>query len=247
MDMAADVPFIATTVVDAQLIKYAANAFLAMRVSFINEVAAICERVGGDVRTVAAGLGYDPRIGSSYLQAGIGFGGPCLEKDLMALIQFADKAGYEPGFLREVLARNDRQVQSIVDRTAAFLGNDLGGKRIAVLGLAFKPDTNDVRTSLSVRIIRSFTELGASVVAHDPVAIEDAEALGLDVEFDHDALSAAQGAAALLVLTDWPEYQDLDWGRVAEAMAGKDVVDGRNCLDAALLADAGLVHHGIGR
>ena len=172
-----DTPLIETDIASAQMIKYASNAFLATRISFINEIASICEKVGADVKEVAKGMGYDPRIGHEYLEAGIGFGGPCLEKDLKALIKIAEASGYEPGLLRAVLEKNEHQVRQVIAKLKELVGYLLYRKVIAVFGLAFKPGTNDVRTSLSLRVIDLLLREGAIVRAHDPLAIPEAKAI----------------------------------------------------------------------
>jgi UDPglucose 6-dehydrogenase len=247
LDMARDVPLLETTVQDAQIIKYASNAFLATRISFINEVAAVCDHLGGDISRVVEGIGYDPRIGHRYLQAGIGFGGPCLEKDLQALIYFAAEHGYKASFLESALARNEEQLNVIVQRARELVGGELRGKKIAVLGLAFKGGTNDVRTSLSLRIIHLLMNFGAVVSAHDPVAMDEARKLAPDIEYADDLYASAEGADLVLVLTDWPEYGELDWPRLAKASRGKSVFDGRNVVDQSACEAAGMTYVAIGR
>ena len=247
VEMAHGVPYLETTAVTAQMIKYAANAFLATRVSFINEVAGICEQVGADIADVVQGIGYDKRIGWDYFQAGIGFGGPCLEKDLRALIHFAGQQGYQPSFMRAVIDRNDFQVQHMVARAAEVLGSQIAGKTIAILGLAFKPGTNDVRTSLSLRIVQQLRDLGADIAAHDPIAIEEARALMPQVRYCADVYDAADGADLVMVLTDWPEYAGLDFERLGARMRQRKLLDGRNQLDGAEVAGHGFVYRGVGR
>jgi UDPglucose 6-dehydrogenase len=245
--MARDVPLLETSVEDAQIIKYASNAFLAMRVSFINEVAAVCDQAGADVANVALGLGYDERIGQRYLEPGIGFGGPCLEKDLRALIYFASERGYRANFLESVLSRNEEQMNHVVQRAREMAGGRLEGKRIAILGLAFKSGTNDVRTSLALRIIHLLANFGATVVAHDPVAIEEAREIAPEIEYGKDPYETTAGADLVMVLTDWSEYHDLDWDRIGRGMRGKSVFDGRNVVDRKACEAAGLRYEAIGR
>jgi UDPglucose 6-dehydrogenase len=247
LDVARNVPLLETSVQDAQIIKYASNAYLATRISFINEVAAICDHLDGDISRVVEGIGYDPRIGHRYLQAGIGFGGPCLEKDLQALIYFAAEHGYKANFLESALARNEEQLNVIVQRARELVGGELRGKKIAVLGLAFKGGTNDVRTSLSLRIIHLLMNFGAVVSAHDPVAMEEARRLAPEIEYADDPYSSAEGADLVLVLTDWPEYGELDWPRLAKASRGKSVFDGRNVVDRSACEAAGMAYVAIGR
>lgn len=246
-DISRSVPLVETSAESAQIIKYAANAFLATRVSFVNEIAGICERLGADVTDVVEGLSMDPRIGRGYLSPGIGFGGPCLEKDLQALSYSAAIHGYQANFLEATLRRNDDQINHVVNRAIALCGGSVSGKRVAVLGLAFKPGTNDVRTSLSVRIIDRLQNLGASVVMHDPVAMEEAQALLPGVEAVPTPYAAADNADLVMLLTDWPEYLALDWSRMSANLRSKVVFDGRNALDAKACIAAGLQYDSVGR
>jgi UDPglucose 6-dehydrogenase len=247
LDIARDMPQIETTAESAQIIKYAANAFLATRVSFINEITGICEQLGADITDVAEGLRMAPRIGSGYLSPGIGFGGPCLEKDLQALSYSAAIHGYQANFLDSTLRRNDEQVNYIVNRAIELCGGSVSGKRIAALGLAFKPGTNDVRTSLSVRIIDRLLNLGASVAMHDPVANEEAQILLPGADAMPDPYAAAHGADIVMLLTDWPEYLTLDWPLLASKRRSKVLFDGRNAIDPGVCIAAGISNHGVGR
>lgn len=240
------VPYVETGIEEAQIIKYASNAYLAARVSFVNEIASICEHLGADIRDVTHGLGMDPRIGKAYLAPGIGFGGPCLEKDLKALTFSAAIHGYRASFLEAALQRNDEQINHVVNGVLAMCSGGVSGKRIAALGLAFKAGTNDVRTSLSLRIIDRLLNLGAEVAIHDPVAMREASGLLPLARPAIDAYDAAAGADLLLLLTDWPEYKALDWPRIAGLLKSKQVFDGRNALDAGAVAAAGLGYRGIG-
>jgi UDPglucose 6-dehydrogenase len=244
--MGRNVAYIETGIEEAQIIKYASNAFLATRISFVNEVASICEHLGADVLEVTKGLGMDPRIGRHYLSPGIGFGGPCLEKDLKALTFSAAIRGYRASFLDAALQRNDEQINHVVNQVLALCSGSVSGKRIAALGLAFKAGTNDVRTSLSVRIIDRLLNLGADVVMHDPVANREASELLPGARTAETPYEAADGADILLLLTDWPEYKRLDWLRIAASLGGKVVFDGRNALDPTLCTKAGLRYKGIG-
>jgi UDPglucose 6-dehydrogenase len=245
--MAHGVPYVETTIADAQMIKYASNAYLATRISFINEVASICESVGADISTVAGAMGLDPRIGSTYLSPGIGFGGPCLEKDLDALIGFARDHQYEPGYLTAVRARNDQQVGSVLSRAREMLGGSVAGKKISVLGLAFKAGTNDVRTSLSLRIVRSLTDAGALVTGHDPVAIEEAKLILQGVDYSADLYESLEGSDLAMILTGWPEYRLLDPEKLKATMGVARVLDGQNLLDPDVIRRAGIEYRGIGR
>lgn len=241
-----DLPVIRTSVPSAQLIKYASNAFLATRVSFINEIASLCERVGADINEVTQGMGPDPRIGYSYLRAGLGFGGPCLEKDLMALINIAESNSYEPSLLRSVLERNDRQVDEVMGKVKAQTGYLLYQRIITVYGLAFKAGTSDVRNSLSLKVIDRLQREGATVRAHDPVAIEEARLVTTDVELFDDPYAAADNADAALILTAWPEYLDLDFDRIRANMAQPRIVDACNLLSANPALSEGFAYAGVG-
>lgn len=242
-----NVPLIETSISNAQMIKYASNAFLATRISFINEVAGICERVGADITQVVKGMGYDPRIGRDYLSAGAGFGGPCLEKDLQALVYFSRQHQYEPEFLDAVLKKNYHQTIHVVSRLKELVGPDISDKRVAVFGLAFKAGTNDVRTSLSVRIIERLLQERSQVAAHDPVAIPEGRELLPRVLLSEDPYKVVQGADALLILTDWPQYRTLDYAKIASRMRTRNIVDPRNLLDPKTLDDLGFHYRGIGR
>lgn len=244
---ASGVPLIETSIPEAQMIKYAANAYLATRVTFINEVANICERVGANVETVVHGLGIDPRIGTDYFSPGIGFGGPCLEKDLKSLVGFSNRYGHASSMFQTILELNERQVDSIVEKTRTAVGGKLQGADIAVLGLAFKAQTNDVRSSLSLRIIEKLLDTGAVVRAHDPVAIPEARELLPSVEFFDDPYDTAEQAVVALVLTEWPEYGDLDLDKLGSKMSQRQIVDGRNVIDPARAIAANFTYVSVGR
>ena len=241
-----DLPVIRTSVPSAQLIKYASNAFLATRVSFINEIASLCERVGADINEVAEGMGPDPRIGHAYLRAGLGFGGPCLEKDLMALITIAEANSYEPYLLRSVLERNERQVDEVIAKVKAQTGYLMYQRIITVYGLAFKPGTSDVRNSLSLKVIDRLQREGATVRAHDPVALSEAELVMTDVQLFDDPYAAAENADAALILTAWPEYLELDFARIRSNMAQPRIVDACNLLSERPALAEGFAYSGIG-
>lgn len=240
------VPVVETDVASAQMIKYAANAFLAMRISFINEVAGICERVGADVREVARGLGYDPRIGLAYLEAGLGFGGPCLEKDLQALLRLAEETKYEPRLLRAVLERNDQQIRELVGKVKELVGYLLYKRIVAVFGLAFKGGTNDVRNSVALRLIDSLEREGAIVHSYDPMAISDAAAARPQGVYMHDSYEAVEGADVLIIATDWPEFRQLNYEAIKARMAQPCIVDGRNLLDGGHMRALGFRYLGVG-
>lgn len=231
----------------AELTKYAANAFLAVKISFINEVADLCEAVDADVQDVARGIGLDNRIGPKFLHAGPGYGGSCFPKDTLALLQTADSAGVDQRIVRTTVQVNDDRKASMADRVEQALGGDVSGKRIGVLGLAFKPNTDDMREAPSIPLINTLVERGADVSAFDPVAREQAEQLFTGIEFARDAYAAANGADALVIVTEWDEFRALDLDKVAASMRGKVLIDLRNVYDREEAEEAGLDHHGIGR
>ncbi len=221
-----DAPKLKTTIKNAQIIKYASNAFLAARVSFINEIAAVCEALGGDVWDVAEGVGLDPRIGRQYLRPGPGYGGPCLPKDLMALIRMSEEYGHFPHFLEAVHLRNEAQKRRIVWKVKEALGGVFTGKTVGVLGLTFKPNTDDVRNSVSIPILNRIRKQGAKVKAYDPMGSESArKVFGMGVEIYGDPYTALEGADAVLILTGWKEFADLDWERIRERVRKAYIVD----------------------
>ena len=230
----------------AELIKYAANAFLATKISFINDIARLCERLGADVTVVAKGIGADERIGPRFLHAGIGFGGSCFPKDVGALTRMAEGAGLHPGLLRAVLEINRESQRRFVARADELLGG-LDGREICVWGLAFKEDTDDLRESPSVAVAEMLLERGACVRAHDPAALANAARRLPGIALYGDPYEAAAGAEAVMLCTPWPQYTGIDFTRLAEVMAGDLVLDGRNLLDHAAVEAAGLRYEGIGR
>ena len=235
-----------TDVASAEMIKLASNAFLATKISFINEIANVCEEVGADVGEVARGMGADTRIGSSFLRAGIGYGGSCFPKDVSALKMLAGNTGYHFQLLTSVIEVNELQKRRVVGKLEKHLGS-LIGKRIALLGLAFKPDTDDMREASSLVLSARLQGEGAEVVAYDPVAIERASEMLTTVEMADSAMAALEGADAAVLVTEWKEFRDLDWAAAAETMARPLIVDGRNYLDPDALAAAGFEYEGIGR
>jgi UDPglucose 6-dehydrogenase len=235
-----------TDVASAEMIKLASNAFLATKISFINEIANVCEEVGADVGEVARGMGSDTRIGSSFLRAGIGYGGSCFPKDVSALKMLAGNTGYHFQLLTSVIEVNELQKRRVVGKLEKHLGS-LIGKRIALLGLAFKPDTDDMREASSLVLSARLQGEGAEVVAYDPVATPRASEMLTSVEMADSAMAALAGADAAVLVTEWGEFRDLDWAAAAEAMARPLVVDGRNYLDPEALASAGFEYEGIGR
>jgi UDPglucose 6-dehydrogenase len=242
-------PFIVTDVHTAEMIKYTANAFLAAKISFANEIAAICERVGADVKTVMAGAGADKRIGTAFLGAGLGFGGSCLPKDVSALRRIAQDAAIEPVLLDAILEINARQIERVVSLIAYRLGG-ISRKRIGLLGMAFKAGTDDVRESPAIALAEALLAGGARLCVHDPAAMDRArERLGERVSWApaDDPSAVAAEADALVLATAWDDYQRLDFTRFAALMRRRVVVDTRNVLDGAALARAGFNYTGIGR
>ncbi|WJE45257.1 UDP-glucose/GDP-mannose dehydrogenase family protein [Peribacillus frigoritolerans] len=226
-----NVPFILTSIRSAEMIKYASNAFLATKISFINEVANLCGVVGADVKDVAKGMGKDKRIGEAFLQPGIGYGGSCFPKDVKALLHTANLNGVHFSLLKETVAINDFQQELLVTKAINRLG-DLKGKKVAMLGLAFKPETDDMREAPSIKIARSLTKLGAEVVAYDPVAIDNAKnILGDTIRFASTVREAAVNADAVFIVTEWKEFRLLDLKTLMTTMRRPIVFDGRNCLE----------------
>ncbi|QNP44767.1 UDP-glucose/GDP-mannose dehydrogenase family protein [Sphingomonas sediminicola] len=231
----------------SELIKYAANAFLAMKISFINEMANLCEAVDADVHDVARGIGLDNRIGPKFLHPGPGYGGSCFPKDTLALLQTAADAGVEQRIVKTVVEVNDDRKASMADRVAKALGGSAKGKRIAILGLAFKQNTDDMRDAPSIPLVTKLLEMGASISAYDPVAAGNARKLLPGAEFAKDAYGAAKDADALVVVTEWDEFRGLDLDRFAKSMRGKLIVDLRNVYNRADAEEAGLSYIGLGR
>jgi UDPglucose 6-dehydrogenase len=235
-----------TDVASAEMIKLASNAFLATKISFINEIANVCEEVGADVGEVARGMGLDQRIGPAFLRAGVGYGGSCFPKDVSALKMLAGNTGYHFQLLTAVIEVNELQKRRVVGKLEKHLGSLLG-KRVALLGLAFKADTDDMREASSLVLAARLQGEGAEVVAYDPVAAERAAELLDSVEMAASALNALDGADAAVLVTEWPEFAELDWAEAASKMARPLLVDGRNYLDSAKLREAGFEYEGIGR
>jgi len=231
----------------AELTKYAANAFLAVKISFINEIADLCEAVDADVQDVARGIGLDNRIGPKFLHAGPGYGGSCFPKDTLALLQTAEAAGVDQRIVGTTVAVNDDRKANMVERVARALGGELRGKRVGILGLAFKPNTDDMREAPSIPIVNGLLGRGAKVAAFDPVAREQAEKVLSGIEFADDAYAAANGSDALVIVTEWDEFRALDLERIAASLRGKVLVDLRNVYDRSEAEAAGLTYYGVGR
>ncbi|HEY7831757.1 MAG TPA: UDP-glucose/GDP-mannose dehydrogenase family protein [Solirubrobacteraceae bacterium] len=239
-------PLVRTDIASAEMVKLASNAFLATKISFINEIANVCEGTGADVVEVARGMGLDERIGSKFLQAGIGFGGSCFPKDVDALKQLAGNSGYHFQLLTAVIEVNELQKRRVISKLHKHLGG-LVGKRITLLGLAFKPNTDDMREASSLVLSARLNADGAIVSAYDPVAEAQARQLVSGLRFADSAMDAIGEADAVVLVTEWPEFMELNWDKVAQAMSGKLVIDGRNALDSGAVRAAGLVYEGVGR
>jgi UDPglucose 6-dehydrogenase len=240
-------PIVRTDVASAEMIKLASNAFLATKISFINEIANVSEELGADVSEVARGMGLDDRIGSKFLKAGLGFGGSCFPKDVSALKQLAGNSGYAFQLLNSVIEVNELQKRRAVRKLQKHLGS-LVGKEVALLGVSFKPDTDDVREATSIVLAARLQGEGAHVRVYDPVALDNAEDLLGGARICDSALDALDGADAAVLVTEWPEFAELDWaGEVCERMAQPVIVDGRNFLDREALRAAGFTYEGIGR
>jgi UDPglucose 6-dehydrogenase len=236
-----------TDVASAEMIKLASNAFLATKISFINEIANVSEELGADVREVSRGMGLDDRIGPKFLQAGVGFGGSCFPKDVQALKQLAGNTGYHFQLLTAVVEVNELQKRRTISKLQKHLGS-LAGKEVALLGVAFKPDTDDVREATSLVLAGRLAGEGAHVRAFDPVAGAKAEDMLAGARIAESALEAVDGADAVVLVTEWPEFRELDWtGEVKRRMRVPLVVDGRNFLDREQLVEAGFTYEGIGR
>jgi UDPglucose 6-dehydrogenase len=242
-------PLIVTDATTSETIKYASNAFLATKLSFVNALAGLCEEVGADARDVLLGLGYDKRIGFEFLRPGPGWGGSCLPKDTRALLHIAGQAGYDFSLLAGAIASNDEQLDRVVTKVETACGGSVKGKPVAVWGLTFKANTDDRRDSPSLQICRRLTELGATVQAFDPTV--DATAEPADdlrgLELGGDPYDAAAGAQAVVVLTEWDEFRWVDFARVLSVMAAPNIVDARNLLDPAAVRRMGFTYTGIGR
>lgn len=239
-------PIVITDLRTAEMIKYASNAFLATKISFINEIANVCESLGADVKEVAAGMGFDPRIGSQFLGAGLGYGGSCFPKDVKALAFMAEEMGHEPKILESVMATNDSRRQMAIQRITQMLGG-LEGKTIGLMGLAFKPNTDDMRDAPSIDIAEALLAAGASVKGYDPVAMEAAAPLLPDVQMVDDAYALAEGCDALMVVTEWNEFIQLDLEQVRDLMKTPVMFDGRNVYEPGKMADLGFDYAGVGR
>jgi len=242
-----EIPFVVTNVESSELIKYASNGFLATKISFINEIAVLCELIGGDVQDVARGIGLDSRIGPKFLQAGPGFGGSCFPKDTSAVADIAKRYGYDFEIIEAVMRVNDAIKQRMVEKVVKALGGNVKGKSIALLGLAFKPETDDMRDSPTIPLINGLQEKGATVRAYDPQAMENAGKMFKNVTFCKDAYETANGADALVIATEWNEFRALNLQRVRGAMKQPVIIDLRNVYDPQRMKSEGFHYVSVGR
>ncbi|GAB6099390.1 UDP-glucose 6-dehydrogenase TuaD [Halanaerocella petrolearia] len=242
-----DAPILHTDRYSAEMIKYAANAFLATKISFINEIANICERTGGDVAEVAKGIGLDHRISDKFLRAGVGFGGACFPKDTKAIVKTAEEHGYDFKVVNSVVETNKLQKQTLVNKLKRELP-ELDGKTVSVLGLAFKPNTDDMREAPSRTVVKQLLEAGAEVKAYDPIAMEEAEGIfGADIQYCEEVYDAIEDTDALILVTEWDEFQDLDLDQVEELLNNSIFIDGRNCYDVDEMKERGFAYYSVGR
>lgn len=239
-------PIVITDLRTAEMIKYASNAFLATKISFINEIANICEALGADVKEVAAGMGYDKRIGPYFLDAGLGYGGSCFPKDVKALSYMAAEKGRHPQLLHAVMEINDDRRPMVVDRLREML-HDLNGKTVGLLGLSFKPNTDDMRDAPSITVAEALQAEGATVRAYDPVAMDVAQPLLPEVKMCADPYSMAEGCDGLMVITEWNEFKQLDLEKISGVMRQPVIFDGRNIYNTKVMAKYGFTYRGVGR
>jgi UDPglucose 6-dehydrogenase len=241
-----ETPFVVTSVVSAEMIKYASNAFLATKVSFINEIASLCEAVGADVHEVARGMGLDNRIGKKFLHPGPGFGGSCFPKDTRAVLKMAEDSGVPARIIQAVIEVNEMQIGRMVEKITRAVGG-LRGKTIACLGLSFKPNTGDLRESPALRIIRELIAAGARIRAYDPAAMQEAHEVLPEIACADDAYDAARGCDALVIATEWNQFRSLDWDRMKKVLKSPTVVDLRNVYEPDQMKSLGFAYTGVGR
>lgn len=239
-------PIQLTDAKSSELIKYASNAYLATKLTFVNEIAEVCEQLGADIGEVMLGMGLDKRIGTSYLSPGPGWGGSCFPKDTEALVHIAASVDVEFDFLRNVIALNHRHIERVAAKVKKFVGGDLAGRRVGAWGLTFKAGTDDLRDSPALAVLRLLVEEGALVTAYDPTVTEHSDALP-EIVVSESAIAAATGCDALVLLTEWPEFLEVPLAEVAAAMASPNIVDARNALDPERLDAHGFAHVGVGR
>jgi len=245
----AESPIIFTSIKSAEIIKYAANSFLATKISFINEISNLCELAGGDITEIAKGIGMDKRIGSRFLHSGIGYGGSCFPKDVSAIIQTARDYGLEMKILNAVQTVNEKQKEKIFEILRRHFKNDLEDKKITVLGLAFKPKTDDMRDAASIKIIKMLQAEGAKIKAFDPVATENAKKIfsKVNIEYMSNPYEAIKDTQAILIVTEWDEFRNIDLKKVKKLMKGNTIIDGRNIFDKTELKELGFQYYSIGR
>jgi UDPglucose 6-dehydrogenase len=242
-----ETPIVFTSIRTAELIKYASNAFLAVKISFINELADLCEELGANVSEVAKGLGLDKRIGPKFLHAGVGYGGSCLPKDVSAILHTADKAGSALSVIEAASNVNDSRIAKLMEKLQSEI-KDLSGTKLAVLGLSFKPNTDDLRHAPALRLIDGLLEKNVTIKAYDPIAMDNAkEVYGDRIEFHDDAYSAMDGADALIIMTEWNEFRQLDLERIKEMLGNPVVIDCRNIYKPAVMKELGFRYHSFGR
>lgn len=241
-------PVIYMDIPSAELTKYAANAMLATKISFINDMANLCEKVGADINMVRRGIGSDSRIGNKFIYAGLGYGGSCFPKDVKAIIKTASDHGYDLKVMRAVDEVNESQKESIFHKIYRYFGEDIKGKKIGLWGLSFKPNTDDMREAASLTLIRKFLEYGAVVTAYDPVAMEEAKRrLDENINYSEDSYGALVDADALVLVTEWNEFRNPNWTVISKIMKNRVVFDGRNIYEKEILEQAGFDYYGIGR
>jgi UDPglucose 6-dehydrogenase len=242
-----EIPFVVTNVESSELIKYASNGFLAVKITFINEIAVVCEKVGANVQDVALGMGLDSRIGPKFLQTGPGFGGSCFPKDTSAMADISRRHGYDFQIMDAVLRVNDAVKLRMIDKIVAALGGEVAGKTVAMLGLAFKPETDDMRDSPTIPIVKGLQQRGAKVRAYDPQATENAKNIFADLEYCADAYATAEGADVLVLATEWNEFRALNFERIGKALNQPVIVDLRNIYDPQRMAALGFRYTSVGR
>ena len=239
-------PIIVTNIETAELIKHASNSFLALKISYINAIASICEKTGADVVKVAEGMGYDKRIGHAFLNAGAGYGGFCFPKDLAAFISIAEEAGYDFELLKAAQKINDFQQQQVVKKAKNMLWN-LSGKTIGILGISFKPDTDDIREAPAINIIQKLQQGGARIKAYDPQAMGNAKSILQNVEYCQNPYEVAADSDALIIITEWDEFKNMDLGEIKQLLRQPIIIDGRNVYDPQKMRGLGFTYCGIGR
>jgi len=239
-------PIVFTDVKSAELIKHASNCFLALKISYINAISQICERVGADIEKVAEGMGYDRRIGKDFLKAGIGWGGSCFPKDVAAYIKLAEEIGYPFNLLKEAQQINKQQRLLVIKKAKELLWN-LKGKKISILGLSFKPNTDDIRESPAIEIIEMLLKEGSLIKSYDPKAMDNMRRIFPDIEYCNDAYECVKDTSLLILLTEWEEFRKLDFEKIKRLMESPNIIDGRNYLDKEKLKSIGFNYRGIGR